>query len=281
MKIFRTNPAIRNASTSFVCAALLSVLVASCGHSVGDVLLAGEPPALATRTLVVAELFTSEGCSSCPPADDLLRQLAQQPSSANVEVLGLEEHVDYWDRLGWRDPFSSAAFTNRQSAYAEQTFRSGSIYTPQLVVDGRFQEIGSDRAAVGRAITNAARLPKAVVIVESALPADAHVAHLSITVDRPPAIGDEVADVMVAIVEDGLTTDVLRGENHGRTLKHGAITRLLAAVGVLGQDHTWTGTVSIPLAPAWKVSNLRVISFAQQRHSRHIIGAGATRVDPR
>ena len=263
-------------------AAFLGVFVAACGHSAPDVLLAGEEPVPANHTLVVAELFTSEGCFSCPPADDFLSQLVQQQPIANVEVLGLGEHVDYWDRLGWRDPFSSAVFSDRQSEYATQNFHTRSIYTPQLVVDGRFQEVGSDRDAVRRAIVKAAQLPKAALTIAAALPDDAHAARVTVQVDFPPTIArSEIADVIVALAEDHLVTDVQRGENSGRTLKHSAVTRTLMVVGTLGlQDHMWATTASIPLAPAWKTSNLRVIGFVQQRRSRHIIGAGSISVDP-
>src|SRR5262249_18732838 len=98
------------------------------------------------RHVVVAELFTSEGCSSCPPADALLQHINSSSPVDGVEVLGLEEHVDYWDHLGWRDPFSSVTFSNRQAEYAARALPFGEIYTPQLVVDGAFEAIGSDKA---------------------------------------------------------------------------------------------------------------------------------------
>src|SRR5712692_11374701 len=114
-------------------------------------LVLGASSAAAGERPIVVELFTSEGCSSCPPADALLAQLASRP-----EVLALSFHVDYWDRLGWKDPFSSPAATERQHRYAE-LLRLATIYTPQIVVDGKWQAVGSDRGEVERALDAARR----------------------------------------------------------------------------------------------------------------------------
>src|SRR5579863_4698052 len=138
------------------------VLLATAVACVDGVRL-GAAPGTTARTIVVAELFTSEGCSSCPPADEVLSQLMRLQTIQGVEVLALGEHVDYWDRLGWRDPFSSAAFTARQSEYEAHVFHTSSIYTPQLVVDGQLERVGSDFDAVQRAIRKAAQAPKAAV----------------------------------------------------------------------------------------------------------------------
>src|SRR6185295_18953420 len=104
---------------------------------------------------VVVELFTSEGCSSCPPADNVLTDLLRDQPIAGVQVIGFSEHVDYWDQLGWKDPFSNAAFTARQTAYSATLHRSD-IYTPQIVVDGAAEMVGSDRASVIAAISRRA-----------------------------------------------------------------------------------------------------------------------------
>ena len=117
------------------------------------------------RRPVLVELFTSEGCISCPPADNVLSDLVTRQPIEGVYVVGLGEHVDYWDRLGWRDPFSSPLFTRRQSEYDEKVFRSNRIYTPQVVVDGHAEAIGSDSDAVRRAIQSAAQRPDANVVV--------------------------------------------------------------------------------------------------------------------
>lgn len=232
----------------------------------------GDGPTSATTVLV--ELFTSEGCSSCPPADDVLSDLIQRQPIENVTVIGLGEHVDYWDRLGWRDPFSSSIFTSRQSEYEARVFRSGSIYTPQVVVDGRFQAVGSDRAAVDGAIADAARLQKVAVTLRTASNS-ATAVRVDITVDVPSASpANDALDVMVGIVQHGLVTNVQRGENSGRRLRHSAVARALTTVGTINPaDRTFSRTVSVPLEATWKKSDLQAVAFVQERATRHIVGA--------
>ena len=130
-------------------------------------------PAQARRAAVLVELFTSEGCSSCPPADDLLIQLDKEQPVPDAEIVAISEHVDYWNRLGWADPFSSAAFSERQNQYA-RAFGTNQIYTPQMVVDGRTAFIGSQEGKARREIAQAAQAPKAKVglVKESARPHD-------------------------------------------------------------------------------------------------------------
>lgn len=100
-------------------------------------------PAPAQDAIVLAELFTSEGRSSCPPADQVLTKLVQQQPIKGVTVIGMSENVDYWNSLGWVDPFSSPLFSSRQSEYAERAFHGPGVYTPQIVIDGSIQEVGT------------------------------------------------------------------------------------------------------------------------------------------
>ena len=230
------------------------------------------------RTVVVAELFTSEGCSSCPPADDLLAELVRRQPVPGVEVLALSEHVDYWNRLGWSDPFSSTEFSLRQSDYDERVFRTNSIYTPQLVVDGQFQVVGSDAAAVRQALLRAARIPKAAVTLATAIGPARDRARLDVRVSVAPALGSR-ADVLMAIVEDDLVTHVQRGENGGRTLRHTAVVRVLRAIGALAQgDRATSMSTSVLFGADWAFDRLRAIAFLQERDTRRIIGAAAARV---
>ena len=166
---------------------------------------------------VVVELFTSEGCSSCPSADALLSSIAK--SSPGVEVIALSEHVDYWNQLGWRDPFSSAQFTERQQNYARR-FGIRGPYTPQMVVDGRWEFVGSDRERLARALREAAGNPKPRVAMR--LDGD------SLAIALPDGV---MGEAWLAITEDGLTSDVRRGENGGRTLRHDAVVRRLVKLG--------------------------------------------------
>ncbi|MEP7115989.1 MAG: DUF1223 domain-containing protein, partial [Acidobacteriota bacterium] len=220
---------------------------------------ARQDPAPSTRNpshaIVVAELFTSEGCSSCPAADDLLREwLASQPVPG-VEIVGLGEHVDYWNRLGWRDPFSSAAFSARQSAYDAAVFRDHRIYTPQIVIDGRLEAIGSDASAVRRAVIDAARAPKASVAVSAAADSPERL-QVRVRVQVPPAVVRHgTADVVLAITEDGLATRVGGGENGGRTLRHPAVARSLTTIGIVAADATErTVATAMPVSTTWAAS---------------------------
>jgi hypothetical protein len=225
---------------------------------------------------VLAELFTSEGCSSCPPADDLLARLVNEQPVNGVTIVALGEHVDYWDRLGWRDPFSSSLFSDRQSSYDARVFRTGRIYTPQIVVDGHLEAIGSSESAVYSAVRRAAQSQKADVVVTWEARPDAAV-RVSVRVDVPSGLSlDAPADVMVALTEDRLATNVRRGENRGRLLKHAAVVRRLATVGQVAlHDGMHTATATLALAPEWKRENLRVIAFVQEQKTRRIVGAGS------
>ncbi len=219
------------------------------------------------RVPVVVELFTSEGCSSCPSADAALRELENAQSVPGVEVLALGQHVDYWNRLGWKDPFSSSQFTDRQRHYAE-ALNSGS-YTPQAVVNGETEFVGSQRGQLTQAVAKAARARHATVALSRA---DAH--SLAVQISALPA-GTQAADVLLALTESGLSTHVGRGENSGRTLQHASVVRTLRGLGSVGSDGTFTATVPLDLAADWQTNHLRAVVLVQERESRRIVGVGA------
>ena len=217
---------------------------------------------------VVVELFTSEGCSSCPPADEVLATLDKTPIPG-IEIIALGEHVDYWNRLGWVDQYSSEKFSQRQSDYSD-AFKLDSVYTPQMIVDGRDEFNGGNMARARTAITKAAQSPKGSV--ELALTDQ----KLSVHVKNLPRItAGEKADVLLAITENNLRTDVSRGENSGRFLNHSAVVRALSVLGELSPNETsFEATPNLTLAESWRKENLRVAVFVQERGTRRILAAG-------
>ena len=238
-------------------------------------------PAQARRTPVLVELFTSEGCSSCPPADDLLIQFDKEQPVPDVEIIAISEHVDYWNRLGWADPFSSAAFSERQNQYA-RAFGTNQIYTPQMVVDGRTELIGSQEGKAQREIATAAQAPKATVglVKESPRPHD-DVISMHVRVGQLPRItSNDTGEVWLAITEGGLSTDVRRGENAFRTLRHTGVVRRMDLLRALeaGDAEGFAAEFTVSLAPEWKRQNLRAVVFIQERVSRRVLGVGQMRL---
>ncbi len=219
----------------------------------------GAPPKLGPHPVVV-ELFTSQGCSSCPPADALIHEIAHDPALRG-RVIPLAFHVDYWDQLGWRDPFSSAEWSQRQARYSAAMHLSSS-YTPQAVVGGKRELVGSNRSALNAALEAASNVkPAGVVTLSVRREGNALIATIQATV---PA-GD---DLFLAVTEDDITTKVSHGENAGRTLTNDAIVRRLVRVAP-GQS-----TVSIPVEPTWR--NLTVVAFVQDRNTLAIGADAAT-----
>ena len=223
-------------------------------------------------TPIVVELFTSEGCSSCPPADALLQRLVDTQPIAGAEIIALGQHVDYWDGLGWKDRFSSAALTERQQVYASR-FNHGSAYTPQMVVDGRAEFVGSDAGAAKREIERQLKALHGTVRIALQQP-DAGRVTVSVTAtDLPrPGRGDR-ADVLVVVTEDQLRSDVKRGENHGRTLAHAAVVRFLGTIGEASVDGPSEAHADIALARDWQRDHIRIVAFVQERRGRTILGS--------
>jgi hypothetical protein len=234
-------------------------------------------PVPAARVPVLLELFTSEGCSSCPAADDVLARLVEQQPVAGVEIIGMSEHVDYWNRLGWSDPWSHARYTTRQKAYARALGRPG-LYTPQAVVDGRIGFVGSDFARTVEAAARAGREPKATVDIERAKKTLDAVA-LAIEV-KGLAGRTDPADVYLAITEDDLVSNVTRGENQGRRLAHVAVVRRLTRIGRVTGPHPFAARPLGPFAPGWKPEDLRAVVFAQDARTRAILGVSSIALGP-
>jgi hypothetical protein len=235
------------------------------------VLVGGAPPAHAqsqARVPVLAELFTSEGCNSCPPADDLLAFLLDEQPVVGVFVVPLSEHVTYWDHQGWKDPFGSQQFTVRQQQYGRK-FNLDSIYTPQLVIDGREEYVGSDRRAIERALRNAAKKAKP----DLKIAVTRHATSFSVSASGPGLTAESGAELWFVIAEDHLVVDVKRGENANRTLKHSAVVRVLKSAGEAGT----AGPIAIAAEPSWKKENLHVFALVQANKYRRIVSGGSPR----
>lgn len=238
------------------------------------------------RVPIVVELFTSEGCSSCPPADALLQKLVDTQPLPGVQIIALGEHVDYWDHQGWKDRFSSPSLTSRQQVYGAR-FSTESVYTPQMVVDGRAEFVGSDAGAARKALERAQTVPHGTVRIEfddqgagRGTSAPRAIAVTVTSSDLPRAGGDR-ADVIVAVTEDRLRSDVTRGENHGRVLSHTAVVRYLAPAGEAARDIPSTVHAEIPTGADWQRAQLTVVAFVQERRNRAILAAAAVPVGVR
>jgi hypothetical protein len=235
-------------------------------------------PGVGARSPVIVELFTSEGCSSCPPADAVLAQLQIKQPIAGAEVIALSEHVDYWNYIGWTDPFSSAAFSARQEVYAQAFGKQESIYTPQMIVDGQTEFNGSSMNKALDAISKAAGSPKAdvrIVIPETKAQKDNQKVRLNVSVKNvPPVDRGDVAEVMLALTEDNLSSNVSRGENSGHKLAHTAVVRKMRALGgVDSASKAFDSETTVAIANGWKRDDLRVVVFVQERAHRRVLGA--------
>ena len=206
---------------------------------------------------VVVELFTSQGCNSCPPADALLGELAGQPG-----VIALEMHIDYWDYIGWKDPYADPALTKRQRSYAKR-LNQRYVYTPQMVIDGRINVIGSQRSKVLEAVETAASSRKALDVrfVED------EGGKIVIPAGHAP---DGGAAVWLAVFDRQHDTEVLRGENAGRKLSNYHVVRQLARIG------TWRGEqMEIPfdMAAATALGRDGCAVIVQQSPTGAVLGA--------
>lgn len=234
--------------------------------------LPDSPGPQGTRRPVLVELFTSEGCSSCLPADALLIRLEKEQPIAGAEIITLGFHVDYWDGIGWKDRFSSPAFTRRQYDYAE-AFSANTVYTPQMVVDGHTQFVGSDSQRANTAIERAARASKIALRVSSVATG---VRRIKLSFQVPaflPLNVSDTAELSVAIAEAGLFSDARGGENSGRRLNHTAVVRHLRSLGAAKSGQETTREVELMLPAEWRLENCRAVAFLQERRSRLVLGA--------
>ncbi len=233
----------------------------------------------ADRTPVVVELFTSEGCSSCPPADLLLQKLQAEQPATGAEIIALEEHVDYWNHDGWVDPYSSPEWTQRQQTYVNLV--KNDAYTPELVVDGQSQFVGNNPHQAKLEIEKAARAAKTHVAITAAQSdSKGSLFHVSVGKLVGGTPGD-IAEIWLAVTEDGLHSSVSRGENAGHVLQHVATLRSLQRIGVADANAasvSFSGDPVVKFNSHWNIGKLHVTIFVQKKKSREILGAASTAI---
>jgi hypothetical protein len=232
---------------------------------------AAENPSASPTLPVLVELFTSEGCSTCPPADDLLGKLDRLQPVSGTQVIALSEHVDYWDHDGWKDPHSSPVFTDRQRQYGR---RFGlNVYTPQMVIDGASQFNGSDASSASRAFAMARSRPKIGVRIsrlwlENPTTLRAHLESEAL----PQSLRARKADMYVVVALDHAESQVLRGENQGRHMTHVAVAEKVRRVGAVGTQQGFQGEVELKLDAAADPANLRLVAFIQEPDAGEVLG---------
>jgi hypothetical protein len=250
-----------------------ALLTASCvllvTHAVPFSAFAQDVAASKPASIAIVELFTSEGCSSCPPADALLRQINLKQTNAGQLIVGISEHVTYWNNLGWEDPYSSPLFTDRQSTYASRLSPEGS-YTPQMVVNGRDQFVGSDGGALERALRDDTRRAHLDLrIITSTLSADGIDVKFSFSGQTSKPL-----DVVAVLTDDADRSKVLRGENSGRLLQHVSVARSLTKVATVAGDAEKSVHLSLP--EGFQVTGApghHLVLFVQEAHQGTILGA--------
>jgi hypothetical protein len=227
------------------------------------------------RVPVIVELFTSEGCSSCPPADTLLSRLERAQPVAGAQIIALEEHVDYWNHLGWVDPFSSPQYRVRQNDYAQHFFLEN-VFTPQMVVNGQAQFTGNDGARALQEIGRAAQMPNVQVGLKTAAdPGDPELLNLFVQVTNLKTGKARAANVYLAITENELVSNVQRGENSGRQLRHAPVVRSFGVIGKIQRTSANAGQIvnTLRFPHDWRRENLRAVVFVQELDGSKITGA--------
>jgi hypothetical protein len=236
-------------------------------------LFAADTAPAATAVPILVELFTAEGCSSCPPADKLLLQLDAMQPMAGAQLIVLSEHVTYWDQLGWKDPYSSRDVTDRQAAYVNR-LKLASPYTPEMVVDGTTEFIGNNPGLAKDAIEKAFRVQKVSVHI-SGISSDApSKLHAYVEADAVA----KGADIFFVVALNHVESQVERGENKGSHLVHAAVVQSINKVGSADKNHNFAKQVEVKIDPHADLSNMRVIAFLQEHNSGPVIGAAMSSV---
>ena len=233
------------------------------------VLSSGRQPVDNFKPVAVVELFTSEGCSSCPPADKLLAKTLSETEGSNPNVFGLAFHVDYWNRLGWKDTFSTAQFSERQGMYASAMHLNG-VYTPQMVVNGATEFVGSDKSSLDEAILKSLNTK-----------AEAGFSNLrttqnngNLTVDYELKGDIKNCQIHFALISLHVSTSVKNGENRGHLLEHTNVVRQFISYPAAVSGHVVFSNCS-----NYNAANTAVIAFVQQQNGLRIITAAMVKTN--
>lgn len=217
--------------------------------------------------IAVIELFTSQGCSSCPPADLLLSHTIEQSKKDGRKIFALEFHVDYWNRLGWSDPFSDKKYSDRQNEYAAQ-LNPNNIYTPQMIVNGKSEFVGSDKSSLNNALESALKTNAAVVFKKMvAIQPPGKPIHIQYEIEGNYA-GCEIHFALVSLREK---TSIKRGENGGKVLQNENVVRQFITAKAANR-----GEIDFADSPFPDPGNRAVVAFVQQTDHLNIIGAAST-----
>jgi hypothetical protein len=227
------------------------------------------PSTTGTSVPVVVELFTSEGCSSCPPADALLQKFDKQPYPA-TELIVLSEHVDYWNHIGWTDPYSAHAYSERQNAYGDRLHLE-SVYTPQMIVDGTTEFVGSSSSEAEKAFGHASATAKIPVHISN-VKVEGNLLKGRIETDSLPAQAKK-ADIIFVVALNHAESQVAAGENSGLRLTHVAVVRALVKAGSIASGQTFSQDVGVKWERPVDPAQVRVVAFVQEAGPGRILGA--------
>jgi hypothetical protein len=228
--------------------------------------------ASSSPTPVLIEMFTSEGCSSCPPVDGLLQKLDTFQPIPGAQLIVLSEHVTYWDQQGWKDPNSSSSLTDRQSSY-EGVLGEKEVFTPQLIVDGTQQVHAGDPKQVKDTLQKAASAPKLGVRIGDVTVDAGNPTALRAHIETDANFDKKNADVFVAVALDHVESQVLRGENGGRHLIHVAVVQELTKVGKLPKGKSFSQDIQLKLKPGTDPKNLRLVALVQESGPGKVLGS--------
>jgi len=234
----------------------------------------------APRKPVLVELFTSEGCSSCPPAEGMITAYTKSQPFEGVEIIPLAWHVDYFNDP-WVDPYSSKQYTARQREYVDR-FGLQSCYTPQVVVDGSAEFIGGEKPSFAEAMANAAKTPKGVIDLGIEKSNDVKSISVKLAISKlPPISAQDSAEVVLVVAENGLINPVKRGENSGIKLRHAAVVRWSRKLGQVDpKSLLFGGDSTIAIDPQWKRDQLTVVAFVQEVRSGRVLAVTSVAVPP-